>query len=272
MSFAFATGLVISTYDQPEHLKKVLDAVARQTLFPDEVVIADDGSREETRQLINQWAKGFPNHCIHLWQENRGFRKANILNKAIAGAKSHYLVFLDGDTVPHPEFVRDHNQLAEKNTFVQGHRCLINERGVDAFGRGRFSQDRLAALLNGQLCGLKNAFRWPRPLKCIRTDLKGVRGCNIGIWRKDLIAVNGYNEAFTGWGREDSELVIRLFNLGILRLDVRGWALCFHLWHPPASRANVPRNDSLVSKAQSEKLVQCALGLDQYMEHSGAAK
>jgi glycosyltransferase involved in cell wall biosynthesis len=269
MKSAFAIGLVISLYNQPECLKKVLAAVARQTSRPDEVLFADDGSGDDTEQLINRWGEGFPNRCQHFWQENKGFRKARILNKAIASAKSDYLVFLDGDTIPHPEFVRDHRQLAGAQTYVQGHRCLISQSGANAFGRGQFNQDRTRALVRGQLRRLTNAFRWPWPLKRLRTDTRGVRGCNIGIWRNDLVAVNGFNEAFAGWGREDSELIIRLFNLGIRRVDVRGWALCFHLWHPPASRENVSRNDQLAFQAQATKLVRCAQGLDQCMERPG---
>jgi len=267
MSSTLAISLVISAYNQPECLQKVLAAVSRQTSLPDEVLLADDGSRDETRQIINQWGAGFPNRCRHLWQEDKGFRKARILNKAIAGATGDYLVFLDGDTIPHPEFIRDHRRLAGPQTYVQGHRCLISESGAEAFGCGHFHYERIRALLRGQLRGVANAYRWLRPLRQIRTDTRGVRGCNIGIWRKDLIAVNGYNEAFTGWGREDSELVIRLLNLGIRRVDVRGWAICFHLGHPPASRADVPRNDQLALEAQSTKLVRCAQGLDQCMEH-----
>ena len=94
-----------------------------------------------------------------------------------------------------------------------------------------------------------------------RSDLRGIRGCNLAIWRDDLLKVNGYNEAFTGWGREDSELAVRLMNTGARRLDVRGWAICYHLWHPPASRSSLPANDQLLQAAQAQKASRCDTGL-----------
>ena len=112
---------------------------------------------------------------------------------------------------------------------------------------------------------MKHAYRWPDPLRKARHDLRGIRGCNLGIWRDDLVRTNGYNEAFVGWGREDSELAVRLMNSGVRRLDVRGRALCYHLWHPPASRAGLPANDELLEQARRENATRCPQGLDQYL-------
>jgi hypothetical protein len=166
--------------------------------------------------------------------------------------------------VPHPQFVADHQSLAREGAFIQGHRALIREQGAAWFGREAFKRDRRRALWSGQLEGWKHAFRWPRPLVPQRTDLRGIRGCNLGIWRDDLVRVNGYNEAFIGWGREDSELAVRLMNLGVQRVDVRGWALCYHLWHPPASRTGLATNDDLLAEAQRRKVTRCEQGLDQH--------
>jgi hypothetical protein len=112
--------------------------------------------------------------------------------------------------------------------------------------------------------GWKNVFRWPVPWRRVRRDLRGVRGCNLGIWREHLAEVNGYNEEFTGWGREDSELAARLMNNGVLRLDVRGWALCYHLWHAPLDRSKVPANDQLLAEAVAEGRRTCRVGLSQH--------
>jgi hypothetical protein len=94
--------------------------------------------------------------------------------------------------------------------------------------------------------------------------LRGIRGCNLGIWRADLIRVNGYNEAFEGWGREDSELAVRLMNSGVLRRDVRGRCLCYHLWHPPADRSRVAANDALLDAALRTRATRCEPGLDRH--------
>jgi glycosyltransferase involved in cell wall biosynthesis len=265
MRAATKLGLIINTHNQPEYLGRVLRAVEQQASRPDEVLLADDGSEAETGQLFAAWAAKQPFRCEHLWQKNEGFRRSRILNQAIARAQAEYLVFLDGDTVPHPQFIADHRALGQRGWFLQGHRALIEERAASFFGLNDFATDRRRALTQWQISGLKNAFRWPWPLRHPRSDLGGIRGCNLGIWRDDLVRCNGYNESFVGWGREDSELAVRLLNSGIQRLDVRGRALCYHLWHPPAGRAGLPANDDLLEKAKREKAVRCTLGLDQHL-------
>ena len=255
-------GLVVNTFNQPDYLSRVLRAISQQTRLPQEFLLADDGSENETRQVFESWASRQRFPCAHVWQAREGFRRAGILNRAIARAASSYLVFLDGDTVPHPQFVADHHRLARPKTLTQGHRALVEKRAALFFGLGNFHRDRRRALLSGQLRGLKHAFRWPWPWCRNRNSLRGTRGCNLAIWREDLFRVNGYNEAFVGWGREDSELVARLMNAGVRRLDVRGWALCFHLWHPPASRENLSANDQLLATSITQKTVWCEKGLD----------
>ncbi len=265
MKPAGSLALIINTFNQPEYLGRVLAAVARQTRRPDEVLLADDGSGGETRAVFEQWAGGQSFRAEHVWQKNEGFRRARILNAAIARVRSDYLVFLDGDTVPHPRFVTDHQALAIDGFFVQGHRALIGQRAAEWFGKNDFATDRFRALRSGQLSGWKHAFHWPRPLRRVRHDLNGIRGCNLGIWRQDLVRVNGYNETFIGWGREDSELALRLMNSGRRRRDVRGWALCYHLWHPPASRGNLSANDRLLEATQHEGATRCEHGLAQHL-------
>jgi glycosyltransferase involved in cell wall biosynthesis len=259
-------GLIINTWNQPDYLGRVLKAVARQSSIPNEVLLADDGSDERTRTVFAHWVANFPGSGTHVWQEHQGFRRARILNQAIAQAKSQYLVFLDGDTVPHPQFVSDHRRLARNRTFIQGHRALIEKKGADWFGSGDFARERRRALLQCQLQGIKHAYRWPRAWQRRRRDLRGIRGCNLAIWRDHLVQVNGYNEDFVGWGREDSELAVRLMNLNVERIDVRGWALCYHLWHPPASRTSVPANDELLAQAQRDKAARCSAGLDRHLK------
>jgi glycosyltransferase involved in cell wall biosynthesis len=262
---AHSLAIVVNTFNQPDYLARVLNAIARQTRPPQEIMLADDGSEEPTRTLFERWAAGQSCRCQHVWQERGGFRRARILNLAIARANSEYLVFLDGDTVPHPSFLADHCRLARPRTFVQGHRALIQQKGASFFGLGEFASDRRRALLRWQLRGLKHAFRWPRAGQRYRADLRGIRGCNLGIWRSDLVKVNGYNEAFVGWGREDSELAVRLMNAGVQRLDVRGWALCYHLWHPPVSRANLSANEQLLQTALAQKTSWCEAGLNAHL-------
>src|SRR5262249_43026288 len=159
-----------------------------------------------THKLFRDWSAVKPYPTTHVWQKKEGFRRTRILNQAIAQSGSDYLVFLDGDTIPHPQFLADHSRLSVAEAFLQGHRALINEQAAAWFGLGEFSDDLRRALFSRQINGWGNAFRWLKPLVLNRRDLRGIRGCNLAIWRKDLLRVNGYNEAFVGWGREDSEL------------------------------------------------------------------
>jgi glycosyltransferase involved in cell wall biosynthesis len=257
-------ALVINTFDQPDYLARVLAAVARQTVPPDEVLLADDGSAPLTRDLFLQWAAVQSCHTAHVWQPHDGFRRSHILNQAIAAARADYLVFLDGDSLPHPNFVSDHRAAARRGCFVQGHRALVKPHAAAWFGKNDFYRDRRHAFWQNQIAGLKNTFRWPFVVVKVKNHLRGIRGCNLAIWRDDLVRVNGYNEAFTGWGREDSELAARLLNTGLQRLDMRGRALCFHLWHPPASRAQLAANDGLLESTLREKNTRCEHGLDHH--------
>ena len=129
-----------------------------------------------------------------------------------------------------------------------------------------FRADRRRAFLQNQISGLKNSFRWPfRAFRKINHRLRGIRGCNLAIWRADFVRVNGYNEAFVGWGREDSELAVRLKNSGVRRLDVRGSGVML----PSLASARQPRRTrrqrrELLAKAILEKHTRCERGLDQH--------
>lgn len=262
-------SLVISTFDQPDYLARVLNAVARQSRAPDEVLLADDGSGTPTRELFAAWAAQQRFAVRHLWQPHADFRKARILNQAVAASAGDYLIFLDGDTLPHPQFVSDHLAAARPGFFVQGHRALVEQRAAAWFGQNEFAADRRRALWQRQLSGLKNAYRWPWTFGRVKNHLRGIRGCNFAIWRDDFVRVNGHNEAFAGWGREDSELAARLINAGCRRLDLSGRAVCFHLWHPPASRTALAANDNLLDQAIRGQVVRCERGLNQHLVHHG---
>jgi glycosyltransferase involved in cell wall biosynthesis len=258
-------AVIINTFDRPDYLARVLQAVARQTVPPDEVILADDGSAEETRRLFSEWSAAQKHTTAHVWQKHDGFRRAQILNQAVAAARSDYLVFLDGDTLPHPQFVADHRALARPDAFVQGHRALIEQKASAWFGLGELFADRRRALWLWQIGSLKNAWRWPFAWRLTKQNLHGTRGCNLAIWRRDLLRVNGYNEDFVGWGREDSELTARLINAGLKRLDVRGRALCYHLWHPPAARAGLSANDTLLQNTIARSTNRCERGLNLHL-------
>lgn len=252
--------LVVNTYENPHALEKVLASLVRQRVPADEIIIADDGSGDATKAAILRGIHDLHLPIRHCRQENQGFRRAVILNKAIAMAKADYLVFLDGDCVPEPEFVSDHASLAERGFWVQGRRAFVKESSVENFIPTRGCVWSLA--LKGQLTGLPKALRLPFPIVKRGRQQRGILGCNLGIWRDDLLAVNGYDESFVGWGREDADLANRLYHLGRSRKFVYGRAILYHLNHPVASRSRLNENQSLLDQCIAERRIRALKGLD----------
>ena len=205
--------------------------------------------------VINEQIQKF----TFLHHEDRGFRKCKILNKAIKTASSNYIVFLDGDCLPHRHFVSDHLAMAEKGNFVQGRRCFIHQDKVACLLDGKTSLTRL--MLSGKVSGLLKSVRLPTPYIKRNKTMYGLLGCNLGVWRDDLIKINGFDEEYEGWGREDSDLCARLYNLGISRKMVYGRALVYHLNHPENDRGNLTKNDELLNETLRSGKIWCPKGM-----------
>jgi len=259
-------SLIISTYERPGALEQVLQGLLRQSQMPLETLIADDGSGPATRALISQWQARLPVPLCHLWQPDQGFRKTLILNQAIAAAKGDYIVLLDGDCVPHRKFMADHAALAEKNFWVQGRRCFVREKFVPAFSAG--STRIWQWMLAGRITGLAKAVRLPFPLVRRDTGQRGIIGCNMGFWREDLFAINGFDEEYTGWGiGEDSDLGTRLYHLGRPRKFVYGRAIVYHLNHPMLARSHIEASRQRLTETIRSGKIRCARGLEQHLSN-----
>ncbi len=259
-----SVSLVITTYNWKDALEQVLLSVQRQQQLPQEVIVADDGSREDTKSLVETYQQAFPCPLVHCWQEDDGFRLSAIRNKAIAMATADYIVIVDGDMVLHPRFVRDHAVVARPNTFVQGSRVITSPEKAQKMLQG----DRSVHLFSAGISNRLNAINSPFLSRCvskIKNSLVATRGCNFAAWRKDLIEVNGCNESFTGWGREDSELTARLLHSGKQRLKLKFMATAYHLYHNENSRSSLSQNDTVLAKCLEEKWVRCDNGLDKYL-------
>ena len=255
-----STTVIISTYNQSAALDYILTELGRQSRNPDEVIVADDGSGEDTHEVVKKHQSLLGSRLHHVWHEDRGFRKTIILNKAIAQASSSYIIFLDGDCVPARQFIADHAMLAQAGNFVQGRRAFIAEAAVGDYLSGRVSLIRLA--LSGRLSGLFKAIRLPFPVVRINQGQRGLIGCNLAVWRDDLLEINGFDEAYAGWGMEDSDLCSRLYHLGRQRKLVHGRALVYHLNHPIASRAQVQTNQARLAHVLATRAVRCEQGID----------
>ena len=254
-------SLVLNTYENPAALRKVLSALEEQTDKRAEIIVADDGSGHETAEVVRNFSTRI--RVQHCRQDHQGFRRSSILNQAIARARGDYIVFLDGDSVPAQEFIADHAALAEAGCWVQGRRAFIDESAVRGFRSNGWHLARL--FVSGQLKGWPKAVRWPRASIRYDQGQGGILGCNLGIWHSDLVAVNGYDESFTGWGREDADLGNRLYHLGLRRKLVHGRAIIFHLNHPLVPRDRLGDNQALLDQTIAERRVRAKKGLDQYL-------
>ncbi len=263
-------SLIISTYENPGALDQVLRGVGRQTEMPGEILLADDGSGTATRELIAQWQQRLPAPLRHVWQEDLGFRKTVILNKSLAAATGAYIVLLDGDCVPHSRFVADHARLAERDFWVQGRRCFVREKFAAAFAAGATPVFRW--ILTGRITGFAKAVRLPVPLVRRNTGQRGIIGCNMGFWRDDLLAVNGFDEEYAGWGiGEDSDVGTRLYHLGRPRKFVYGHAVVYHLNHPMLGRAHVHASRRRLAETIRSKKIRCERGVEQYLAGAPSA-
>jgi len=258
-------SVIVTTYNRPDALKRVIQGLLFQTRVPDEVVIADDGSSEETQNLV----KGFINssdqcRIAHVWQEDKGFRAAQIRNLAIKKTTGEYIISLDGDCIPEAHFIEDHLKLAKKGFFFQGKRLLVgkNLSKSFAFEDTKLKTKLLWQSLKNELSNIHHTFRVPFFPALTTTKLSGIKSCNMGFFRKDLYSVNGFNQDFIGWGREDSELAARLYNLGLKRREHPFLAVCFHLWHDENKKDRIGINDTLLKEQMESKLITCKNGIE----------
>lgn len=257
-------SLVISTFDQPDALAKMWRGLKRQTRWPDEVLLSDDGSGEATRQLAKQFAAASPVPFKHIWHPHDGFRKTIILNQTLAAAWGDYLIFTDADCVPHPKFVSDHAALAEMGFWVQGRRCFVQEKFVPEFEADKIPIWRW--MLSGKITGAAKGVRLPFAIIRRDTRQRGIIGCNMAFWRQDLLDVNGYDEDYTGWGTgEDSDIGTRLYHLGRPRKFVYGRAITFHLNHPPAPRGHHTASLARLAETIATNKVRCHNGLNRHL-------
>lgn len=260
-------SLIISTYNWPEALNCCLQSVRNQKLLPNEVIVADDGSRVETRRLIEKHQQDFPVPLRHVWQADEGFQLSKIRNKAIAFASEDYIVQIDGDLILEPHFIQDHVAFSRKNTFVSGTRVQMSPELSEKVLRDQMSN---ISMRSKGLNNFSNGFRIPVLTSFLATrykakDLAYVRGCNMAFWKADLIAVNGYNESIVGWGREDSELAIRLINASVKKRILKFGAVTFHIYHNETLRANLNANDNILKYTIEHHVKFCTIGLSQYL-------
>jgi glycosyltransferase involved in cell wall biosynthesis len=259
------TSLIISTYNREDALEMTLLSVLQQSELPNEVIIADDGSGPRTGELIEKYSLLFPIPLRHCWHEDLGFRLATIRNKSIAMATGDYIVMIDGDIIMHRHFIRSHKRSARAYQFIQGSRVLLQP---ELTGKVIVSKKIKFGFFQS---GIRNRFNtlyfpWLARLFSFYTkDPNRIRGANLSFWRVDALTVNGFNEDFVGWGREDSEFAVRMANCDIHRRHMKFMGFGYHLYHKESSRESLSKNDQILELAITNQLRRCPNGIDKYL-------
>jgi glycosyltransferase involved in cell wall biosynthesis len=257
-------SILLATYNWPQALKLCLESLSTQTDQDFEIIIADDGSTDSTKQLIQSIQVSHPISIKHLWQEDQGFRKTKILNQAIDAAHGNYLVFLDGDCIVQPDFVAEHRKLAKKGYLVTGSRILINEALTQElltwpnWSFARFTENLLGKRPGGGI----NKYL---PLKIKLGDgswrdykkfvWRRIKGCNMACWKADAEIIHGFDETMTGWGHEDADFIFRLQHYGIHRKSGSWSTEVLHLFHKIHDQSNAAEN----ARRVREKIMAKAL-------------
>ena len=266
-----STAVIVTTYNRPDALAVVLEGYCGQSDREFWLIVADDGSKAETAEVVRQFARRAPFPLTHIWQEDRGFRAAAIRNRAVASTSADYVIFTDGDCVPSRHFVHVHKQLAEPGYFLGSNRVLLSAGLTSRVLRERMpihswkAIDWVLSWSKREVNRVLPLMRLPDgPIRKWTPDRwKGIKTCNLSAWRTDLIRVNGLDESYEGWGLEDSDLVIRLLHAGVKHKNARMAATVFHLWHPEQDRMSLPANQKRLDDLLRSTTVRAAVGLDE---------
>jgi len=262
-------SFIVLTYNRADALLAVLRSLSEQCDARHEVLIADDGSRPEQVEMLYANCPSFQCPVRHVWHADTGFTAARARNLAASYARGDYLVFLDGDCIPNKAFVAQHTRLAERGCFVNGSRVLLSQHLTDQVLKGNIDLPSrplsfwLQARLKGDCNKLLHLLVWPWRLFRVKQGFlwRGIRSCNLGVWRQDFVSVNGFDETFHGWGHEDADLVLRLSHLGVKRKNGFMATEVFHLWHQEHERAQESLNKDRVIQRMKTDVIQAEEGL-----------
>jgi glycosyltransferase involved in cell wall biosynthesis len=262
--------VIAAFYNRLDYLKLILAGFERQTLKNFEFIVADDGSNEK---VVNEVIKNISNYSFpvkHTWQEDKGFRKNRILNKAISESESDYIIFIDADCIPHQAFVEGHLSYSNQNTSLTGRRVNLSEKVTDQLSeekvRDGFLERNLFYLMKDGLFGksidvekglyLKNKFL----LNFFNRKRRGLLGCNFSAYKEDLIKVNGFDERYEAPSvGEDSDIQYRLELTGIKISSINHAAVQYHLYHKLQERT--PKNLELFEEVKKNGLAFTPFGL-----------
>lgn len=264
-------SVVITTYNRSDALVRVLEGLLQQTDKNFEVIVADDGSTIAHQKALAQSHAAIALRVTHVWHPDVGFTASRIRNRGVAAGSGNYIVLMDGDCIPETDFIARHRSLAQAGHLVNGSRVLLSPAltrdvlsgAVNVTARSCFYW--LFARLQGHANKLSGLCRLPDGPYRIQQSFswKGIRSCNMGVWRSDFEAVDGFDESFVGWGHEDADFVLRLHNHRVLRKDGYCATEVFHLHHKEAKRDQESKNAGTVRLRAETNVTQPARGFAQ---------
>lgn len=266
-------SVLFSTYNSPAWLEKVLWGFHYQTDDNFEIVVADDGSGEETRVVIEEFKAKTHRSVIHVWQEDNGFQKCRILNKSIIASTGDYIVVTDGDCIPRNDFIAAHRQAAEPGYFLSGGyfklpMSISETIGMDNIMRGDcFNPSWL--IQNGMKSSIKfmklrAGIRRAKLYNALTPTKRTWNGHNASCWKNDALRVNGFDERMR-YGAEDCEFGDRLSNAGLRAKQIRYSAICVHLDHARGyvNDEDRQRNQAIRQVSIDEKVIETPAGIKQ---------
>ena len=271
-------SVIVTTYNRPDALDAVLRSLAEQSDQDFEVMVADDGSDPTTAAAIEPWKGHVGRRLIHVWHADRGFRAAKIRNRALLAARGSYCIFLDGDCIARHSFIAAHRRLAKHGWFVTGNRILLARELTERILSDGLAPERwifarwVEQRLRGGVNRLTALISLPLgPFRKLPARVwRGARSANLAVWRADLEAVDGYDASFCGWGREDSDIFVRLIRAGARRKDGRFATGVLHLWHSDADRSQLPENERRLEEILRSDRIQAQCGLSTLREKAEA--
>ncbi|WP_246206049.1 glycosyltransferase family 2 protein [Fulvivirga aurantia] len=265
-------SVIISTYNKTDWLEKVLWGYTHQEYKNFELVIADDGSGPETKELLDQFANSTDLDIVHVWHEDRGFQKSQILNKAIVATSTEYLIFSDGDCIPRKDFVKVHVDKAEKGYFLSGgyfklpmstsklvsKEDIISQKVFDKEWLYNNGLEKTYKTMKLTASGFKETF-----LNNVTPTKATWNGHNASGWKEDLVYINGFNEEMQ-YGGQDRELGERLFNYGIKSKQIRYSAICVHLDHKRGYKTpeSMNKNKAIRKHTRTKNVIKTPHGIN----------
>ena len=265
-------SVIFSTYNSEKWLEKVIIGFSVQTYKDFEIIIADDGSREATKNLINRLRAEIEIPIIHVWQEDNGFQKSQILNKAILASNSDYLIFTDGDCIPRKDFVQTHIDYRQEGYFLSGGYFKLPMSISELISKDDIINQRCFDLKWLTANGLPKSYKnrkfvaqgfLSNFLNFITPTNASWNGHNSSGWKKDLMEVNGFNQEMQ-YGGQDRELGERLFNKGLKSKQIRYSAICVHLDHKRGyvNKETWEKNYSIRKNTRQNKVIKTSIGID----------